>query len=403
MTHETIETAEQLDVLCSELAGAGRIGVDTEFVSEDTYRPQLCLVQIATDDRLAVIDTMAVEDLTPFWSLLADGGLTTVVHAGREELGFCLTAVGRRPAQTFDTQIAAGLVGADYPAGYAALVSKFLGVKPGKGETRTDWRRRPLSDRQVRYAVEDVRYLLPLRDRLWGMLEDLGRCDWMTAEINAWQDDIEAARTQARWRNVSGTSGLSARCLAIVRELWMWREEEACTRDIRPKRVLRDDLIVEIARRKSADPTRIRSIRGLHRRLLNHDLPALVASAERGLDVPEDQLPKRLHRQRPAQLNLLSQFLTAALRSTCREAQIAPAIVGTVSNIHDLLIYRLGLDGKDSQGVPALARGWRKEVVGEVFDELLAGRTCIRIGDPLSDQPLEFEPVTPRPSADDRA
>ncbi|MFV2070825.1 MAG: ribonuclease D, partial [Pirellulales bacterium] len=283
MTHLTITTPSQLDDFCRQLTSSSRIGFDTEFVSEDTYRPQLCLVQVATDDTLAVIDPLEIDSLRPFWNLLANQTRETIVHAGREEVGFCLTAIERSPQLLFDTQIAAALVGTDYPAGYAALVTRFLGKRPNKGETRTDWRRRPLSAAQIDYALEDVRYLLPLRDRLHEDLQSRGRVEWMRTETDVWHDELVAARSRQRWRRVSGISGLSPRSMAIVRELWTWRDEEAQRRNAPPRRVLRDDLIVEIAKRRSADTRKIRSIRGLNHRPLERLLPQLAACVQRGL------------------------------------------------------------------------------------------------------------------------
>lgn len=394
MTHPAIiRCPRQLDEFCERLARVNRLGLDTEFVSEDTYRPQLCLVQVATACELAVIDAIEVGDLTPFWRLLVDHGRETVVHAGREELGFCLTALGRQPAKVFDTQIAAGLVATEYPAGYGSLVWKYLGETASKGETRTEWRRRPLSDAQVIYAIEDVRHLLPLRDKLAALLEERGRADWLTAETAAWQDDVEAARSRRRWRSVPGVAGLSSRSLAIFQELWLWRDGQARARDIPPRRVLRDDLIVEIARRKIADPSRIRAVRGLDRKVLNRVLPELAACVRRGLEQPADELPRKTHEPTPGQANILGQFLACVLNGICRNAQIAPGLVGTVSDVRELVAYRLGLPGSDGQCVPSLAQGWRTTVVGNVLDDLLAGKTCIRIKEPTSEQPLAFEPA----------
>ena len=209
---------------CQELADAPAIAFDTEFVSEDTYRPELCLIQVACGDRLAVIDTMAVKDVTPFWRWLVAPGHETIVHAGREEMLFCIDAVGAAPTGLFDLQIAAGLVGFEYPAGYGALLFKLLGERLEKGETRTDWRRRPLSERQLIYALDDVRHLEAMRAALGKRLTALGRVEWLETETAAWQDDVRATRGRERWWKVSGISGLpgpqpgrGARAVAVAR------------------------------------------------------------------------------------------------------------------------------------------------------------------------------------------
>jgi len=387
--HLPITTAEELAQFCSDLRSAKAIALDTEFVSEHTYRSDLCLIQVAADGQLAVIDTIAVRDLQPFWELLVTDGHETIVHAGREELVFCLDATGRRPSQLFDIQIAAGLAGYEYPAGYSSLLAKLLGQQLHKHETRTDWRRRPLTRQQIEYALDDVRHLQPMRDRLYRRLEQLGRVAWMDHEMQAWQDDVDAYRTRERWRKVSGLAGLSNRSLAIVRELWRWRDQEAERRDLPPRRILRDDLIVELAKRRSADPKQIRAVRGLERGDLQKSLPALAECVERALELPESELPRSERRETPNQINMLGQFLSSALTSICRSAEIAPAIVGTATDVRDLIAYRLGFD---VGGMPALAQGWRAEVVGHVIDELLAGKLSIRIADPMSEEPLVFEP-----------
>ena len=191
MSHETITSTAQLADLCRRLARADRIGIDTEFVSEDTFRPELCLVQVATKDELAVIDPYRAGDLTPFWRTLADGEHSTIVHAAREEVNFALTACGSPPANLFDTQLAAAFCSAEYPSSYGSVVTKFLNARPGKGEQRTDWRRRPLTDEQIDYALEDVRYLLPLYDTLGRKLKKLNRLEWLGDETERWLTDVQ--------------------------------------------------------------------------------------------------------------------------------------------------------------------------------------------------------------------
>ena len=261
VSYADISNAEQLASYCERLAQARQIAFDTEFVAERTYRPVLCLVQVVADGELALIDPLAIKELTPFWEAVVAPGHETIVHAGRGELEFCLHAVSKVPAGLFDVQIGAGLAGIEYPVGYGTLISKLLGEKPNKAETRTDWRRRPLSRRQIQYALDDIRHLPAIRDRLHGRLVELGRLAWMEEEMATWLDEVQRALSQERWRRVSGNSGLSGRGLAIVRELWRWREVEAQRRNCPARRVLRDDLIVELARRQTADVARIEAAR----------------------------------------------------------------------------------------------------------------------------------------------
>jgi ribonuclease D len=389
--YEHITTDEQLEQFCREIAAAPVVGFDTEFISEKTYRPELCLIQVNAAGRLAIIDPLAVRNLTPFWEAIAAPGHQTIVHAGREELIFCLGAIGRRPANLFDLQIAAGLAGYEFPAGYGTLLVKILGQAAQKGETRTDWAARPLSPRQLEYALDDVVYLLPIGEKLTARLARLGRLPWLATEMESWQAEIEAYRTAKPWWRVSGIAGLPRRSLAIVRELWLWRDEVARRRNLPTRHVLRDDLIVELARRKLADPKQMKAIRGMERGDLQRAAPELSQAIHRALELPEDQCPEPLRRDDFQQLTLLGQFLSSALASLCRGANLATGLVGSASDVRELIAYRLGLNGAHQREPPLLARGWRAEIVGSVIEDLLAGRLSIRITEPLSDHPLVIE------------
>jgi ribonuclease D len=355
-------------------------------------------VQVAAGGRLTVIDPLAVEEITPFWRALVEGDHETIVHAGRGELEFCLRAVGRCPQKVFDVQIAAGLVGVEFPAAYSTLLSRLLGESPRRRETRTDWRRRPLSKRQIEYALDDVRYLGPLRDVLHRRLEQLGRLSWLDDELRSWQAEIEKAASREQWRRVPGNSGLGPRGLAIVRELWRWREAEAQRRGCPPRRVLRDDLVIEMARRQTADLKRIRAVRGMSRRDLNRALPALAQRIQRALALPESELPAVIRGTSAPQLSVLGQFLASALASVSRQAQLASALLGTPSDVREYVAYRLAPQNAAGREPPRLARGWRAEIIGRIFDDLLAGKLAIRIADPASDRPLVFEPVATPPN-----
>jgi ribonuclease D len=387
---DLVTSDTQLRQLVDRLAGHGHVAFDTEFVSEHTYRSQLCLIQVAAPDTLAVIDTLEVRELEPFWQLLTDPGRTTIVHAGREEMGFILQAIRARPASLFDVQVAAGLVDHDYPAGYASIVRRFLNLPTNKGETRTDWRQRPLSPAQLEYAIDDVRHLEKLWRKLQGKLESTGRSAWMQSEMAIWQDDVEESFVRKRWRRVSGLNGLSRRELAIARELWHWRDSVAESRDMPPKRVLRDDLLVELCKRKSADERQISAIRGMQRSDLRHIIHGISEAIARGLALPDEECPGgERHRAPPPQLAVLGQFLATAVAGVCRQMHIAPALVGTASDMRDLLAHKLGYF--DGEREPLLASGWRAEMVGSLVDDLLTGRASLRIGDLTSPDPLVID------------
>lgn len=363
------------------------VAFDTEFVSEYTYYPELCLIQVATPEGLWVVDPVELSDLNPFWQALCEGDHLTIVHAGREEILFCQRAVQATPKHWFDAQLAAGMVGLEYPASYGKIIQKLLDQRLTKGETRTDWRRRPLTRAQLEYALNDVIYLKPVHAALVDRLEDLGRRAWFAEETTAWQYRVLEVDTKERWRRVSGAGNLSAKKLAIVRELWQWREAEAQRRDVPVKRVLRDDLIVELARRDSASVDQIRAIRGMQRRDLSVHVPALAKciQAAAGQRVDTGRNPRK---ELPRQVDAIAQFLNTALASICREQAISPQIVGTVQDVKDLVIDRLELGGSTQ---PKLLSTWRREFAGEALIEAIDGKLSLRIGDPRSEFPIRLD------------
>ena len=193
----------------------------------------------------------------------------------------------------------------------------------------------------------------------------------MQEEMLSWMDGVTASFTRKRWRRVSGLNGLNRRELAIARELWHWRDSLAESRDMPPKRVLRDDLLVELSKRKNTDPQQISAIRGMQRSDFRHILPQIADAIERGLALPDDELPGGERCAPPPQLNVLGHKL-APQGGLCRQLEIAPSLVGTASDMRELLAYKLG-HGKDDTP-PALLCGWRAEVVGDLIDDLLAGK-----------------------------
>jgi ribonuclease D len=389
--YDYITSDSQLREFCDVVASAPVVAFDTEFVSEDSYLPELCLIQLAADGRLAIVDPYEVRDLAPLWDVLTEPGRETLVHSGREEFRFFLRFAGRRPGRWFDVQVAAGLIGLEYPASYGTLASKLLGKTLDKHETRTDWRRRPLTQRQLEYALLDVVDLPAIRESLHRRLDRLGRLDWLASELAEWQDDLEQLEAGEKWQRLGGIAGFSPRSLAVVRELFQWRDAEAQRRNQPTRRILRDDLLIELAKRQTSDPKRIRAVRGMERGDMQRHLPKLAQCVERAMALKDHELPRLPRKGSRPQLNLLGQFLSTALGSICRSAQVAPSLAGTAQDVRDLIAWRLNLGGFAAGEVPLLARGWRAEVVGQVIDQLLSGELAIRIRDPLADEPLEFE------------
>jgi ribonuclease D len=385
---QIVTRPEELPEVCAHLAAAGRFGFDTEFVGEDTYRPRLCLVQVATAERLILIDPFTAGPLDAFWKLVTDPQVEVIVHAAREEVRLCQLWTGRRPGNLFDLQIAAGLVGLPYPLGHANLVSQLLGVSLAKTETLTEWRDRPLTPQQIRYAFDDVRHLLDLGQELTARLERLGRLDWAREDFARMaRAAVEEEPLTEKWRKLRGLGSLTRRQLAIVRELFQWREEVALRTNRPPRTLCRDDLLVEIARRNPTRERDVQVIRGLNKR----DVPGILAAVERGRAVPAAECPPAVEREQdPPQVALLTNLLQAVLNHLCHARQLAPNLVCSSQDLR--LLARTAVGGEAPNGVSILNTGWRREHIRPLLEAVLRGEVSLRVARPAAEAPLELSP-----------
>lgn len=388
MEYVSISEIDELRQFCDELADAPVIAFDTEFVSEDRYRPQLCLIQVAAGDRLAIIDPLTMNSTAAFWDLLVQPGRTVIAHAAREETRFCYRFTGQPIAGLFDTQLAAGFSGMEYPISLGNLVNRLTGKTLAKGESRTNWRHRPLSEDQLRYALQDVTDLEAMYELQREQIAKLERESWLEEETEIRQRKVIEHETNEMWHRVSGCAGLSPRQLEIIRHLWRWRDRRASTQDRPPRRVMRDDLMVELAKRGSSSVKKIRSIRGMDWRGYSAHYDDIAAAIQAALDVPESELPRRARRSRAVISPMLSQFLSTSMACISRQNKLAPSIVGNADDVKEVLGYEL--DRKEHDQVPALLTGWRGEIIGKTFRRLLSGEAAIRVANVRKEQPLEF-------------
>ena len=373
---ETVKTPEALADLCRSLRAAGRFALDTEFVGERTYLPRLCFVQVATEEFIALVDTLAFADLSPLWDLISDPSVGKVLHAAREDLRLAYYGSGKQlPQNIFDTQVAAGLIGLpSYPLSYARLAEALMGVKLSKAETRSEWDRRPLTPAQLEYARDDVRYLLPITDKINRMLEKLGRLGWLTEEMGRFSEarTYETAPEQAYLRLRIGR-GFTARPTALLRAVAAWRESEAAARDVPARTLLRDDVLVELAQRPPRRLTDFRRLRGFpETEEVSFGSPLLDAlNAARAL--PEDALPEPLSGSGPEETpreRALGDLLYGLGEALCLERHLAPELTLTKA---DALTLARGQSGA------ALLTGWRRQAVGEELEHIATGRASVRL------------------------
>ncbi len=383
---QIVNRPEHVAEACAHLAASDRFGLDTEFVGEDSYRPRLCLIQVATPEKLILIDPFTAGPLECVWNVLVDPRKEVVVHAGREEVRLCHLLAGKRPARVFDLQIAAGLVGLNYPLGHAALVSHVLQINLPKSETLTEWRDRPLTDRQIRYAFDDVRYLLALERELSRRLERLERTDWAREEFEQLvSNSLEEEPLVEKWRRLKGLGSLGRRQLAIVREIFRWREETADRLNRPPRTLCRDDLIIEIARRNPTRAKDLAVVRGLPRR----DHEAILSAVEHGRKVPLEQCPVPLEREQdPPQVGWLTGLLSAVLGQWSREVGVAASLAATVADLRQLVRSYVYADQPPPPS--RLDAGWRFRHLRPLLEGVLRGERLLRVARPAEAMPFEL-------------
>jgi ribonuclease D len=387
---------EELTECCTHLAAAPQIGMDTEFVGEDTYHPHLCLIQVATAERRYLIDPLTVGPLDAFWQIITDPAHLVIVHAGREEIRICRLATGRVPENFFDLQIAAGLVGPIYPMGHGALVNQLLGVQLSKAETLTEWRSRPLTRQQIRYAFDDVRFLLPLWERLQQRLTRRGRSEWAREEFARMANHAAPVEGEnERWRKLRGLGSLDRRKLAVVRELFAWREATAA-RTNRPTRALvRDDLLIEIAKRNPHQEGDLQVIRGLPKR----DLDGILAAVQRGREVPNEECPRAADREQgPPQIALVASLLNVVLTDFCAREDLALSLVASNSDLRQVVRSFLQTGGPPEATETSLARGWRAAQVLPLLCDVVRGRR-VYVANLKRESPLGLEDPAAPPAA----
>lgn len=387
LVERIIDSPAALGPAVQRLAQAGIIGFDTEFVGEQSFHPELCLIQVSTADALLLIDPQACGDLSSFWELMTSGQVEVVVHAGREEIRQCIRATGKPPQRCFDVQIAAGLLGLGYPLGHAALVNQLLGANLSKSETLTDWRTRPLTPHQIRYAYDDVRFLLPLYDRMKAKLERHRRLEWAAEEFQRLTNIAadEAPSNLERWRKVKGTAGLYPRQLAVLRELFAWRQQRAESLDRPARTLIRDEIMVDLIKRDPKTPADLLGMRGLG--VARRDLEGLLAAMERGRKVPNEEWPKAPPREvDPPQLSVLVEYLQVVLGHLALQMKLSLSLVCTMSDIRSVIRQAMG----ERTGPTLMNEGWRLKHIRPQLDAILKGQFALRVGKLQANAPLQL-------------
>jgi len=365
-----VDTPDALVALSERLDDSPWLALDTEFQREKTYYPKLCLLQVATPEVIACVDTLALDDLGPLLGVIYEPRLTKVMHAASQDLEIFYHLRGVPPAPVFDTQLAAPLLGHPDQIGYGALVERVLGARLDKAQTRTDWTRRPLSPAQLRYAADDVRYLAELYPRLRDALEARGRMGWLQEDFAALSDPAryENCPEQA-WRRVRAAERLKGPRLSVLQALAAWREQTAQSED-RPRGwLVRDDVLADMARLMPESADEMSQLRGLHERFVKRHgerLLAIIRDARQRPPHagPTERRPPRTDAEQDALVDAL--MAVAGLRGA--QESLNPDVLVTRKELARLVL------GERELGV---LRGWRRNMVGDALLGMLGGELAL--------------------------
>lgn len=369
-----ITTQDELETAIAALEKSNFVTVDTEFIRETTFWPELCLIQMAAPGVSALVDPLAPGiDLQPFFRLMANEAVTKVFHAARQDIEIIFHLGALIPHPVFDTQVAAMVCGFGDSVSYEQIVQKITGGRIDKSSRFTDWRHRPLSDKQLDYALADVTHLIGVYEHLKAELERENRAHWLNEEM-----EVLTSRATYDPHPEDAWKRLKMRLrkpqeLAIVQAVAAWREREARERNVPRGRVLKDDAIYEVAQQAPRDMTALSRLRttpkGWER---SSAATALLAVVNAALDMPREQMPKLPKTfQPPEGSSAASELLKVLLRIVSEKEGVAPKVLASGDDID-----RIAAEG-EAADVPAL-QGWRRAVFGEAALKLVRGELAIR-------------------------
>jgi len=373
-----ITEEKDLIQLVEKLKTSDTLLIDTEFVRERTYFHRLGLIQVAGNGICAAVDPIAIKNIDPLLEIISDKKALKVFHAGKQDLEILFNLCGEVIRPVFDTQVAASMVGWGAQISFAKLVRKVTGKKISKAETYSDWCRRPISQSQIEYALNDVRYLVPVYEKLVKTLKKANRMEWLDEELEKLMDikNYELPDPRRQFLKVKNARTLKTKNLGVLLELAAWRENEGLKRDSLPRFIIRDETLLALAQTMPGSMDELERIRGLHSRERSVNGEQILQSIERGLKIPEDEIPPIPEPQRAQTLLGVEELLAAYIQIRSEELKIEPHVLSDRRQIHEFV--RQYQQNGNLEDHP-LFKGWRRDLIGSDLYSILEGKVGLAI------------------------
>lgn len=370
VTHQYIDSQDQLNDLCQQYQQASVLAIDTEFVRERTYHAALGLIQVYDGTTLALIDPLAIDDLSPFWALLDAPAITKVVHAGSEDFEVFRHYANVNLSPIFDSQVAAALVGLGPSLGYAKLVQEFCDIELDKGESRTNWLARPLREAQLSYAANDVYYLYQLYTPLLERLIDSGKQDICQQECQRLSTKTSAKPAMSKYLDISNAWQLTPSQLSVLQLMAAWRQNEAIKRNLAQGFVIKDSELFMIAKQLPNSLNGLRTIEGLHPMAIKRHGKTLLGLVDKGLN--SEQHPAKVTRlvDYPAYKQTFK-AIKSAVQEVAEQVDIPKEMIASKKLIHEVLSYHWKAPVLENAQLPVMMSSWRHELLGDKLTSLL--------------------------------
>ena len=374
--YQVITTTDDLLVYVKSIQHCQWLALDTEFIRERTYYPKLCLVQIAAHNekgelQLACIDPLEIDDISALLDLLNNTNIIKVLHAAHQDLEIFNYLSGQVPQPIFDTQPAASVLGYGDHMGYARLMQQVLKVDLDKSQSRTNWANRPLKQAQLDYAIDDVRYLAQAYPIIRNKLIALGRLDWLDSDFSHFiNPQLYAINAMTRWRKVQGLQVLKRQQLATLRELAAWREHLAERKNLPRKWIIKDEILIDLARQQPKNLQAIAEMRGINTPKTKKYHKTWLACIMNGISLDESECPEINHRKKPTiTQDKIIDILMTALSIHAQELGITPAVVTTRKKVTSMVLEKRQI----------LSNDWRGALVNNLFEDILKGSKVLMI------------------------